>query len=692
MASLSVDVGRAFYGRYQQLHRAQRNAIEPVLDGRDVLVLSPTGSGKTEAVTAPLVDRYGLLARMARGVTLLYITPARALANDVRKRLQPPLERLGLSVGIRHGERNDLARTHKPHVLITTPESLDVLLVGHSAALQDVRGVVLDEVHLTYNSQRGFHLAVLLNRLERATGQPLQVVGLSATVADAAAVWRFFRPGQPCTMIHDDRTRTLDYHIRRCEGAVDLVPMLNAAATGKAKVLLFVNSRRLCDRLGAEVRGKTAFGDRVYVHHASLDRDVRLRAEQAFQEDASAVCIATSTLELGIDIGDIDLVILYGHPGGWESFLQRAGRGNRRSDTTRLLCLVTDDGTPPLLQALAFEALAARVASKSYDRARPMEIYGAVIQQLLSLLLEHEGTYQRVADLADVFRIWRHLSQPVIEEMLAALATHRYVTPHPVQHRFGAGPELYRLHDLRLIWGNLPAGGREIPIRTGQRLLGTVPIGNVIALHVGTVIRFSGGDWRVVRVTSVEVEVVASRGVAGIEIMYDRDGVPLDPLTLETMLHLIDRGVADPSMGGATRLWFLDAMERLRCSVRLDTIPVLQDDGFCYFTFAGPVVNRVIARWAGAEIATAGDVTLHTERPVKFAALPRDPVLLSRIAAEIVPSPRSMTLFQQVLPRRLLACELKDEWDKTDVYARSIERLRAAHVVSVAPADVEGLQ
>jgi ATP-dependent Lhr-like helicase len=154
-----------------------------VLEGGDVLILAGTGSGKTEAVLAPLAQRWLPAMRREGGCTILYVTPTRALANDLLRRIEPPMEALGLRVGVRHGERNDLSRARKPDLLITTPESLDVLLTGRDAALQSVRGVVLDEIHLLYNTQRGFQLGVLLKRLDAFTGTVCQVVGLSATVA-----------------------------------------------------------------------------------------------------------------------------------------------------------------------------------------------------------------------------------------------------------------------------------------------------------------------------------------------------------------------------------------------------------------------------------------------------------------------------------------------------------------------------
>src|SRR5439155_22518842 len=339
---LSQRVGRAFYGRFSSLRSAQREAIDPILSGHDVLVLSRTGSGKTEAVLAPLIDRHAALIAEDPGCLILHISPTKALANDLLRRLETPIESLGLTVGIRHGDRNDLRRSRKPNLLVTTPESLDVMLSSREGAILSVRAVVLDEVHLTYNTQRGFQLAVLLRRLEQRVGHPLQVVGLSATVASASDIWGFFRPGEHFTVIPEHETKSIDYHVCEAATPTDLVALLNRLTDGRrTKALLFANSRRECDRLASELRNATGFRDHIYVHHSSLSKEIRLEVERAFQEAATALCIATSTLELGIDVGDIDVVLLYGHPGGWDSFLQRIGRGNRRSHKSNVICVAS---------------------------------------------------------------------------------------------------------------------------------------------------------------------------------------------------------------------------------------------------------------------------------------------------------------------------------------------------------------
>jgi ATP-dependent Lhr-like helicase len=692
--ALSIGVGRAFYGAFRGgMRPAQREAVEPIVRGCDVLVLASTGSGKTEAVAAPLTQRYLAVAREAVGCSIVYVTPTRALANDLVRRLASPLEHLGLAVGIRHGERNDLARAKKPDLLITTPESLDVLLMSRDAALADVRAVVLDEIHLTYNTQRGFQTAVLLKRLELHVGRPIQVVGLSATVADPGEIWAFYRPGRSQVTVRDVSGKPMDYQIRAAPTPGHLIDLLNALSEGRnTKVLLFTNSRRECDGLGAALRDQTTFADRVFVHHSSLDRDLRLQTEDAFLKSRSAVCIATSTLELGIDIGDIDLVMLYGHPGGWESFLQRIGRGNRRSDKSNVVCLVAPTHGPAFRQALAFSAIAQQIQEGRLERERPLAIYGAAVQQLLSMLAASNGAFTRTAELANVLADWRHLDRLTVEELLDGLVSADYASHHGFLDRYGAGEQLHRLRDLRLIWGNFPMRSRDVKVMVSGRQLGSVPASNLLRLAPGSIVRFAGGHWRVRRVRPEVIDVEPARETSGaIEIRYAGMGVPLDPALVEEMLRLLITGPTGDNLTQELRSLFLPAATHMTPYVGWERIPLVQGNGthasYNYFTFAGRAMNSAIGEWAEAPY-TADDIMLQTDMPIDFSGLPTDTAELEPYAARLLRSPEELTVFQTALPPHVLQRELVDAWVKTPVYSRTLARLRTAKVTHAPSPDL----
>lgn len=700
---LPLDVGRAFYGAFAALHSAQRAAIPPLMAGADVLVRSRTGSGKTEAVLAPLIARYRDDARAAAGPAWLYATPTRALANDLLRRVEAPLERLGLAAGIRHGERNDLARRRKPDLLLTTPESLDVLLTSRSPLLGAVRAVILDELHLLYNSQRGFQTAILLQRLEARTGRPVQVAGLSATIASPAEIWDVFRPGRDVIAVDDPQRKPLDAHITAVAGLADLAALLDrAAGSSGAKVLLFVNTRREADQLAAALHGQTRFGANVFCHHASLDRAARLAVERQFRELPSALCVATSTLELGIDIGDIDLVVLYDRPSGWEAFLQRAGRGSRREDKTNLLGVVAPEHGSLVAGALTFAALLTQVDAGRLEREAPVTLYGAAAQQLLAVLQEHDGAYRATAELAALFRPWPHLDRPAIEALLSSLATGDYVRAHPVQHAYGAGEQAHRLRALGLLWTNFPLRSRDVRLTTYERDLGTIPGNNLLVLHPGDVVRFAGRCWRVRQVGPDEIRVEPTAEPPDAAIIYPEPGAALDPTLLEELLRLLagHSGAAAtvegdaleaalPWLAASLRPYVIAAVARLRPYVGWDRLPWTADeDSCCYFTFAGQAVNRVIAAWSGQTPQKAGDILLRVPEPIAFERLPADPAALAQLAAMATRQLGDLTAFQLALPPAYLDAELADRWRCTPVYARALARLRSARLVWAPPEEL----
>lgn len=339
----------AFLESFGRLKPIQRKTIPKVLEGKDVLVSSPTASGKTEAVCAPLIERF---MPQKGDWTILYISPTRALVNDLYERLSEPTRRLGVKLVRRTGDHRDPLLTI-PNVLITTPESFDSLLdrgtrkepVGH--VLANVVAIVLDEIHLLAGSARGEQLRWLIERLRRLRHQAmtkgwtrdesLQVLGLSATVLDRETTVKAFLPGGD--VVKDDDPREIEV-VESPSGQTveESLPSYVGSLDDAEKILVFSNSRRRVDDLSAILRRRLdSAGYEVRAHHSSLDRRQREAVENAVKSGDKIIVVATSTLELGVDIGDIDLVVLDSPPPDVASLLQRIGRGNRRTDRTRVM-------------------------------------------------------------------------------------------------------------------------------------------------------------------------------------------------------------------------------------------------------------------------------------------------------------------------------------------------------------------
>ncbi|MEO8743442.1 MAG: DEAD/DEAH box helicase, partial [Lysobacteraceae bacterium] len=347
---------------------AQIDAWPAIQSGRHVLIAAPTGSGKTLAAFLAAIDELVRRGEAAGGVlpdatTVIYISPLKALSNDIQLNLEAPLagirERLcnlgfpdvEIRTAVRTGDTPQAERTamrkNPPHILVTTPESLYVLLGSDSgrAGLATARTVIVDEIHAVAASKRGSHLALSLERLEALCGHRLTRIGLSATQKPIDEVARFLvsareisADGTPdCAIVDSGHDRARDLAIEvppvPLSGVMStdvwmlvyarLAELINAHRT----TLIFVNTRRMAERAArhlSELLGKEA----VAAHHGSLARELRLDAEQRLKRGELRVLVATASLELGIDIGDIELVCQLGSPRSIAAFLQRVGRAN----------------------------------------------------------------------------------------------------------------------------------------------------------------------------------------------------------------------------------------------------------------------------------------------------------------------------------------------------------------------------
>jgi ATP-dependent helicase Lhr and Lhr-like helicase len=689
MSGLSLQVGRAFFGAFKDLRPAQRAAVEPVLRGDDVLISSGTGSGKTEAALAPLLDRHLAACRDATGVTVLYVTPTRALANDLLRRLERPVEELGLRVGIRHGERNDLKRVQRPDVLITTPESLDVMLVRAEPALQDVQAVVLDEVHLVYNTQRGFQLAVLLHRLEASLGRRLQICALSATIGHAEDVWAFLRPGGEVEVVTDTTARAIDAVIR-VEAPGDRLQDILRRIMGqdpRSKVLLFVDAKRVAETVIAEVSAGTLRAE-VLLHHASLDKEVRLEVERRFLEAPRAVCVATSTLELGIDIGDIDLVVLYGRAPGWQSFLQRIGRSNRRSSSTNVVCLVPASDQSPELAVVEYLAVLDLVLGDGVDVEAPVRIYGAALQQLASVVLSSRGAYVRRRELSETFRSFEHLDDEAVAALIDAGIDAGLFVQHPARASVGAGPSLHEFEDRWQVWGNYPQRSQQLELLVRGRSIGRVPATNLPKLLPGAVVRFSGGRFEIRQVHRDGVELAPTQAAVTAELTFGRGHRRADPTTLEQMVRHLEGDLAwGTLLNRRTEASVASAIADLRRSgFRADVILAepQADGSLRYLTFAGEVMNKAIAAWSGVgTVGAVSDTCLQVDGRVVYSRLPADHAELLPFLDVAMPADEDLTVFQQLLPAAHRAAEFRELWLRSQSVPRCLARLRVSRVRSV---------
>jgi ATP-dependent Lhr-like helicase len=379
---------------WRSLRPLQTQTIDPVLDGDHVMATAPTAGGKTEAAVLPLLSR--MLTEDWTGLSVLYLCPLRALLNNLQPRLEGYAALVGRTCALWHGDVGAAERRRlladPPDILLTTPESLEAMLVStgiaHDRWFANLQAVVIDEVHAFANDDRGWHLLAVLARVGRLSGRELQRVALSATVGNPIELLAWMtapchRPGRVVAAPAETRAQpeiTLDY----VGGLANAAIVISRLHRGE-KRLVFVDSRSRAERLAFDLAGR---GVTTFVSHGSLSASQRRLTETAFAEARDCVIVATSTLELGIDVGDLDRVIQIDSPPSVASFLQRLGRSGRRAGTMRaaLFLATTDD-------ALERSAGMLLAWSRGYVEpvTAPTSPYHLVAQQLLALSLQEHG-------------------------------------------------------------------------------------------------------------------------------------------------------------------------------------------------------------------------------------------------------------------------------------------------------------
>lgn len=413
-----VHTWYAFFQRFGRLTPVQRRAIPLILDGEDLLVCAATASGKTEAACVPLIDRY---IDRDEAWTILYISPTRALVNDLYQRLGPPVSSLGLQIQRRTGEyKSNLSRP--PHLLLTTPESFDSMLCrgklpnqfGH--LLAHVVAVVLDEVHLFHGTARGEQIRWLIERLRRlraeaqnkrwSKSKDVQIIALSATVPEPDEILKAYLPSGK-KLIHPGQ-REIEAEIRPVSQRIDHeIAAYIRNLDRPAKILLFCNSRQRVDHLSSLLnRRLEKDGYQVYPHHGSLSKRLREEAEEAIRYREKVLIVATSTLELGIDIGDIDLVMLDDPAPDIPSFLQRIGRGNRRTNRTRVILF-----SSTYLNQFIHKAMVEAAKISWLGTGVKGKNYAVIRQQIFSYIFQSPTRYRNRDKL---IRFVNHLSEDEI--------------------------------------------------------------------------------------------------------------------------------------------------------------------------------------------------------------------------------------------------------------------------------------
>ncbi len=505
---------------WSSLRPVQEQAGEVLLAGCNAVVLAPTAGGKTEAAMFPTLSR--LVEDGPSGVGAIYVAPIKALLNNQADRLGLYTEMVGLRRFVWHGDTGDNERRQflkdPADLLMTTPESLEVMLVSRRvdehALFGDLRVIVVDEVHALAGTDRGAHLMSVIERIARVTRHDLQRVGLSATVGDPGAILEWL------TGTSQREGRIVDPPKAPAPRQMLVVhrpdlPLLSHDAARMAKglkSLFFCQSRSTTEAVAEHMRRA---GTTVFVHHSAVSREEREMAEERFNRGSDACIVCTSTLELGIDVGDLDRVLQAEAPDTVSSFLQRMGRTGRRAGqtaNTSFFCETTEG----VLQAIALIELAKAgwVESVAVDR----RCWPVLIHQLLAMSLASDGItaedawtqLSRVPDFRDIHRAeFDRLVNWMLRDGALRLASGLLVIGPKAERRFG------RKHFMELFAVFSSPQTYTVQTSAGQPL-GTLNQAFVDRLVDGVSTFLLGGrGWAVLRVQHDDRRVVVEPAPRG---------------------------------------------------------------------------------------------------------------------------------------------------------------------------------
>lgn len=475
--TLLANTYYAFLAKFRHLSPIQSKAIEPIVDGNDVLLIAATATGKTQAYSAPLTERY--FARLKKGTgSILIVSPTRALVNDLFRRLKKPLEACGIPIQRKTGDHRLVPQEPLAGVCITTPESLDSWICRYPKALSTVCAIVLDELHVLAGTCRGSHLRLLLERLEAVVdalgGSRPQRVAASATIPHPMQLRAEFL-GPDAEIVADETRRVLEFASAPYEDAASLWrTMLEQFRGGRCKFLIFCATRREVEALAEALKYESGRPSLILVHHGALSKPTRLRNEASFLQADQGVLVATSSLELGLDIGDVDGVVLLGPPPDVSSFLQRAGRSGRRKGPSFLLGLHRSPGEQLQLEHLALAAGRGDLLGIS-----PGFFASVLFQQAASLAFQNRNTFIAAGPwesrlpgaLRERFPVSR------LEGMLAHWAGEGFYVERA--NRFYPAQKLEQMHERGKTHSNIDdtqAGQREVIEAETGRSLGHVRV------------------------------------------------------------------------------------------------------------------------------------------------------------------------------------------------------------------------
>ncbi|MEN6611091.1 MAG: DEAD/DEAH box helicase [Methanoregulaceae archaeon] len=538
---------------WNELREVQEAAFGPISRGQSVLVTAPTAGGKSEAALIPILD--GILKNGYPGVACLYLSPLKALINDQEERLVTLCTPAGFSVRKWHGDVPKGSRFWKegepPHILLITPESLEVLLMegGITPDLANLRYILVDEVHAFADTERGAQLLCLLDRLDRLAGRTIQRIGLSATVGNPGEILDWFtgdtREKEIVSVPAPPREKRFTFTVEPDEDR--RMAAIARIVAGK-KALVFVNSRSDAERIAKALKGVVR---NLSVHHSSLSPELRKAAEEVITGPEGGCIICTSTLELGIDIGDLDVAVQIGPPNSVSSFLQRMGRTGRRSRAAYVAWVLENP-----MDMLFSAAILICAAQRRVEPLTPPKFpYSVLLQQML-VIIQKGGRISRRYLAREVLPLtpFRTVGQETFDALLNHLVREGYFVTDGDMLMTGTRAETeFGRSNWKDIYSVIPGGGEYRAVTPDGDVVGTLDA-RFVGSRGAQDFSLGGSNWQVVKCDEDRNVVVVVPGSGQKSRVFWTGGeVGFSLLICDAVLQIVAAGEAGLPFGEKDR-------------------------------------------------------------------------------------------------------------------------------------------
>ncbi len=547
LASDEKNAFSLFFSKYERLTEIQKSAFSPISRRKNVLIVAPTGSGKTEAAVIPVFNNL-LKDEKPKKIRAIYVTPLRALNRDLLKRLESMAKDLGIKIGVRHGDTKPSERAKQaadpPAFMITTPETLQNVVLSERLrdALKGLEVVIVDEIHELCYNKRGAQLSIMLERLGELSPD-FQRIGISATIGNPELAANFLFGGRDRKVIElKGKKETLiqiempqkakEKHERFLEQfsmdkeALARLERVAELARGSKGTLIFANTRQVVESLGSKLiyfNKEESFGG-IGIHHGSLDKEERIRTEGAFREGTIKNIIATSSLELGIDIGRIDLVIQYGSPKQAIRLVQRVGRAGHAEGRVSVGKMIVG-GYTELFESMAI----VKYMQKGRVEKQTIEenALDVLANQISGMVMEYgKIETQKAFDIVRRSFNYRSLERETFDKVVDLLSDLRIISRDVDIIKRGERARHYFFNNISVIPNRIRFLVRDLAKNKIIASLDEKFVFNY--LEDGALFITKGVPWRVISVDEKEIYVEPSQEMGAAVPDWEGEDIPVD--------------------------------------------------------------------------------------------------------------------------------------------------------------------